>query len=258
MGYFANALIFDAPADWEKLQRAISPITRLTGYRHISEAVWLVDLWEPSERDHWPFTESISESAIYKTTIAPDSQAALRTLAKLADWDSAYESQSGYVLIKTAAEIAAATGLSFRCFAGDDEGTNVAAAVGPEGIVRFSTSLSKFSVEYDGEQVGVIPLLDEHEPQFNLTAKELKQLQGIPGANVKPPRVRNDADGFYGHGIAFWPVGDPTELLGLGTWDPFENIDSDWPVEFEGHGAGRGPASKSPEVSSKPWWRIWG
>jgi hypothetical protein len=92
----------------------------------------------------------------------------------------------------------------------------------------------------------VTPILFEGDeaPESSDVPLQLQELRRLP---------------FYRNVVSEWPhsIGDPEKLFGLGTWDPFLNIENRLAKEFERLPT-REKFERSPEPpKKKSWWQFW-
>jgi len=66
-----------------------------------------------------------------------------------------------------------------------------------------------------------------------MSAEELEFIARIEGVSVKPIELLEGGLPLYDSAVQLWPAGDPDVLLGVGTWDPFLNVENDLVAEFE-------------------------
>jgi hypothetical protein len=90
-------------------------------------------------------------------------------------------------------------------------------------------------VEFSGGRLRLIPsrFVEEEEPEVELPPAVLRAIAAIPGLSIEPERTIDGGLPFYGSAVGLWPWGDPAKLLGIGTWDPFLNLERDFRTVFE-------------------------
>ena len=123
-------------------------------------------------------------------------------------------------------------------FAGDDDLVDVACRADGGRLQRFRCRLGRLTVVHEEGRSEILPSgsLDEDEEA------ELQEILGAARSAVSwpvaPPVPFDGSRQLHESALALWPTeaGEPGEPLGVGTWDPVQNLDADFQVVFERSG----------------------
>ena len=115
----------------------------------------------------------------------------------------------------------------------------------------------------ENQQFEVIPRTFDEDPELTYSEQVLSRIAAIPGVGVRAPVVVAGGDKLYGSAVELWPAaaGDPAKMLGIGTWDPFDNVERDYAQVFcrpcPADERKRSPAPRVvPVTPPKPWWKF--
>ena len=238
MGYFANGFVFTSDPDFKALSAAIAADRCVRGYKHVARSIWLVDIWKPRGKlrlRHAPFCDGAADgSNVDPRGLDAPTRAFLEC----------FQHMTGALGMGPSVELdyvhlALATAAAARCpsflFAADDEALDLGCRTAPGSLVSFGCRLDKLSIRYDGKQVTAIPLNFLEDDDADFLAEMIARIRGVPGLSVLAPRDIENGQTLYENPVEQWPkdAGDPAEILGLGTWDPLTNLETDFAVVFE-------------------------
>jgi len=260
MGYFGNGFVFTSPPSWDALAGVIPPAVSLRAYSHHSAPVWLLDAWVQTKRQHWPFTDDFPEETDVSCALPDSTHAVLQRFEALCEVLPGSEFVYGHGWLRATAALAVASGVNTFFFGADDEVTDFACLATPHGFARFRVRFGTFSVEFRESGLFIVPFAFDEDPDANVSPAALATLARVSDATVEAPRVIPGGLPLYESAVTLWPFGDPGALLGVGTWDPFLNIESDLTTVFERVAAQPQPESSPPatQAAPRPWWRFWG
>ena len=238
MGYFSNGFVFTTLPDFEGVGNAI-PNRWARGYKHNQNSIWLLDLWrslEKPQRRREPFCEPAGDGFQMDLAVIDGATREFldifeRLLRAVSLRDSSLAFSSTYLALAVAA--------AARCptffFAADDEETDMGCNAIPGSLISFGCRLDRLCVEYNGEKVSATPLNYDEDDDEDGMRELIAAANTVPGLSVQKPRTIEGGQISYEHPVAQWPevAGDPTEILGLGTWDPLLNIEQDFRVVYE-------------------------
>jgi hypothetical protein len=149
-------------------------------------------------------------------------------------------------------------------FAADDESTDMAMAAVDGLFSEYRLDFGTYLINFGRGVLTVVPRTFSEDPERTYSEDVLAEIRSIPGVEVAPPVVIEGGDMLYGSAVALWPseAGDPAETLGIGTWDPFMNVEDDYDEVFTRScpATDRNPALEQPRTavaSRKPWWKFW-
>jgi hypothetical protein len=254
VGYYANALVLGAAPDAGRLPGLFKAGANVVVYKHRRAALWLVDAWIPTKRPHFPFTDE----APLQVLEAGEDDAADRYVAAAGALDDGLE---GYAepWIRWTQQAARTLGQDAFAFVADDEGRDAACLASPAGGLRCKARHEATAIEIDGAAVTVVPFDLVEDPEYNLPEEALDDLRELDGVQVAPARVIDGGHTLYGNVVALWPIGDPGELVGIGTWDPFLELERDFEVVSgvagDNNSAAGGAAGAT--TTPRPWWKFW-
>jgi len=237
MGYFANALVFKSQPDFDSLVK-INPGRFARGYRHNTKPFWLLDFWMPRgtiRRRVGPFCDPAFAPGKYC-----DSSLASKTLhpvGKLLSIFKAVSISPGIELeyVQFAIEVSRAAKNYVYCFAADDNDLDVGINASDGELLSFGIRSDCISFVFENNRCTTTPINlydDDSQKEFARTLAKLKEI-GI----TEIAEVRDGMDGqqLYEHPVGQWRFenGTAEEILGLGTWDPLNNLENDFEIVFE-------------------------
>jgi hypothetical protein len=248
MGYFASGYAFGSTPNWQRLE-ALLPRFEVRGYRHTTAALFLLEAYKSSGegREHFPFTAGPITAKDLATGPSPSRPAVVQAFDAVGERlrDSAGGDYEAHWL-EVSLAIASAADTPTFAFTADDETYDRAAFAAAGGIVRARCRLGAFDVCLEGDAVAVVPYVleeDDYAPDDDLLAA----LGPLPNVRVGKPKLLEGGFRIFDHPTTLWPQewGDAGELLGFGTFDPFERFDDDFELVFESR------------PTAKPWWKVW-
>jgi hypothetical protein len=235
MGYFANGFVFTSKPDFRAVSKAV-PGRIAQGYKHKRLPVWLLDLWKPRDELHFhqaPFCDPAADG--FRTDLTAVDAAtcefltAIEGIKRAAGYRTA-SPEDGYIHLALA--IAAAARAPTFFFAADDDETDMAGRTVPGSLVSFGCRLDRLSVQYSSGRTVVTPLKHVQDGDTDGFRRRVGQVERVRGITVSPPREVEGGQNLYENPVAQWPweAGDPAAILGLGTWDPLVNVESDFTI----------------------------
>lgn len=232
MGYYGNGFVFVREPDWhafEKLPQALG----LTGYAHRDQNLFLLDVWTCTGWPHWHFTDEIVEKDIALPEPAPLTQSVLDTFNQICEivrQAEFTEATYGESALRLLAFLSERSGDEVFYFAGDDELTDMAAVAKQGLFVRFQVHFGVYVVAYVEDGFTVTPQEFAESPEITVSKEVLARLGQLPRVMVAPPVSVDRGRALYSAALQLWPAaaGDPVEMLGVGTWDPFEHVERDY------------------------------
>jgi hypothetical protein len=245
MGYFGGAFVFTQEPSWGRM-RQFMPELNFRGYKHKDKNIWLLDFWEGENESHeYPFVDAYESDTLEKL---PENETSKSFSEIKGNLDEYCDANYGSGWHKLTVAVAKVLILPTYFFAADDEFYDFACSVSPLGSTdmiacRFDPRCSDdgkamsntLHVKFAGNGWTVTPLTYDDLPGEESTSSEavLAKLRAVPHVTVSAPC--EDERIFYENPVKEWPsgAGSPEEILGIGTWDPYLNIDSDFSVVFE-------------------------
>ncbi len=230
MGYFGGAFVFTDEPAWQKLNKFDSSIN-FCGYKHTERNLWLLDYWVRGKHAY-PFIGAYEESVL---EALPEDDTAknfstIRTALRSHIDDVAY----GAAWHKFAVAIAVELQIRTFFFAGDDECYDFACQINADGSTKtIACRFDPFHVKFANNRWAITPRQYADE-ETDFDDQLLAQLGSIPNTQVNQP-VSMDAPEFYENASQEWPddAGAPDKMLGIGTWDPYLNVERDYAVVWE-------------------------
>jgi len=237
MGYLTTGFLFLAEPPFAAIADAFAGFAA-RGYRHKVRPVWVLDLWEKPWRKgatHFPFQERFAAiEAVVPPSGGPDGIAFLRELDALL---SALGDEADLLVAK---ECRIALGVSRLAnaptffFAGDDDLVDVACAADSGRLARFRCRMGYLTVVHDEGKSEIVPSEPLDEDEDAAFQESLAAARAAVNWSMTP----DSSDGnrrLHESALALWPAqaGTPGEPLGVGTWDPAQNLDADFDVVFE-------------------------
>ena len=122
-------------------------------------------------------------------------------------------------------------------FVGDDDLVDAACLADAGRLERFRARLGRFTVAHERGRSELAPnVFDGEDDEDPEDAEKLAAAvrRAVPWPHG-PTHAYDDGQPLHESALAFWPpeAGDPAEVLGVGTWNPAENLDRDFRVVFE-------------------------
>lgn len=227
MSCFRNAFVFTNEPRWERLSKLPSGLA-LRGYAHSEHPVWLLDFWKPSPDAHTPFAAPLYEGLWNLHEIERHSGRQLRTFIELAGclqrWHSAY----GASQLQLTLYMSLLLGEAFY-FAGKDAGIDIAISAKGGALEMLGAWFDPYVVAYvNGEFLAT--------PCGHVDPRSLQAARTVSGVRISQPLVAEGVKQHFGMALEMWPIGagDPVEMLGIGTREPFSNLADDYRVVFTG------------------------
>ena len=269
MGYFGNGFVFSQEPNWSLLSDLPAELG-LTGYSHTSKSLWLLDVWKCARHSHWHFGDQIGVGQHHLAPVPVEAEANLATFARICEAIShadLSEDIYGSVELHLTALLSHRLHASVFFFQGDDESSDMAATAVDGLFAEYRVRMGLYSVSFREGTFEVTPRTFAEDPEFSYSEDVLNEIATIPGVRVAQPVVIEAGETLYGNAVALWPAdaGNPAKVLGIGTWDPFDNIERDYAQVFsrvcppkEQKGLPTKPrAQPSPRNETRPWWRFW-
>lgn len=237
MGYYGNGFVLTQSPQWEQLATSFPDSLSLRGYAHRSQPIWLLDAWVPSRHEHWPFTHRLPKGPILGSELPALTTDLLELLRRVYSSLAPVEQDYGLGYVEGAARLSVAGGQRTFFFAADDDLVDMAVAATAGLVDTLQIRHETCSVEFSGGSLRLIPFRysesEEDDAEFGIPPAILREIATVSGLSVEPSRTIDGGAPFYGSAVELWPWGDPTRLLGIGTWDPFLNLDRDFRTVFE-------------------------
>jgi hypothetical protein len=237
VGLFSNGFVFTTQPDFDAATRAI-PDRFARGYKHTQHSVWLLDLWKPrgkqsERRSH--FCDPLPEN--YRTDLSLVDAATRALLAKVEHLGQTSEEEFGPVVagIHLTVDVASAAGIPAFFFAADDEELDMACQAIPGTLDTLGCRLGDLALNYSRGRITVTPLKHLEDTDADLVEEAIEAASQVEGVFISEPREIENGLKLYENPTAFWPkaAGNPAEILAIGTWDVYTNLESDFAVVFE-------------------------
>lgn len=270
MGYYGNGFIFTQEPPWDAFAAALPASVALRGYRHKGNDIWALDAWKYSQREHWPFTDDFPEDVKLPLPLPAKSEETLAMFEAICDALPSSETPYGAGFLRACAQLSIIGRGPAFFFAADDELADMAVSASGGEFKTFRVRFGAGAVEFSNSQMVFVPFDITEDPECNATPEDLAALARVPGVTVGAVHLMDDGAPLYDSAVQLWPVGDPAQILGVGTWDPFQNVEREFVQVFErtpeGHASRVSRVStpantrQSAEVvaeNMKPWWRFW-
>ncbi len=252
MGYFSSTIVFTSQPVWETLLDLPAKIG-LRGYRHNGAPLWFLDFWTGPKPPSSPFTQG-REAKIFSTF---DTDLTVDRLQQIGNFlDEPY----GWNWLRFALQVSRLTDCDVYFLAADDDLYDLGATIALGTVKRLALRVGLCNITAQDGNLTITPGTDAEDELDDAPSGKLPdELRDLPFVAVNAPVAITGGLPFYGNVVAEWPseAGDPELLLGLGTWDPFLDIDKRSTVEFERLVE---PKIEEPPVETttkKPWWRFW-
>jgi len=238
MGYLTTGFLFLAEPPFAAIADAFTGFAA-RGYRHKVRPVWVLDLWEKPWRKnatHFPLQERFA--AIEAVVPPPGGQDDPAFLRELDDLLAALGDEGDPLVAK---ECRIALGVSRLAkaptffFAGDDDLIDVACATDSGRLLRFRCRMGHLTVVHDEGKTEIVPFEPLDEDEDAGLQEIVAAARGAVTWPVTPPAPFDGGHRLHDSALALWPAqaGQPGEPLGVGTWDPAQNLDADFDIVFE-------------------------
>ena len=244
----------------------LPPDHGFTGYRHKATGVTALDVWKCTGRQHWPFTDEPGKIAM--TPLPGTTEDILARFGEICEairTAELTEAIYGEPLLRLTAYLSSILGVDTFFFAADDELTDMAARASGRVLTDFRIRFGAYAVVFADSHFRVTPREFVEDDEIAYSEKVLERIRVLPDTTVAEPERIDNGNPLYESAVLLWPqeAGDPAELLGIGTWDPFLKIDADFstvasricPVTKKPRPPSQWPTALKPK--KKPWWRFW-
>jgi hypothetical protein len=234
VGYFTSGCVFTSEPRFADIAAAF-PRLVVRGYRHAAEPIWLLDLYKkPTRGQQSPFTARANQMEVALGSPAAEATALLGGLESLL---GALPKGAGHGAreLRLALAVAEPANASTFYFAGDDDLVDFACVVDRGSVHRLRCRMQDLTVAHERGRTEILPhvlvLHDDETPSPEL----LRLVRNAVDWAVGVPRELAGDHPLHESAVALWPTeaGDPAALLGVGTWDPLENLARDFRVVFE-------------------------
>lgn len=248
MGYFNSAFILQGEPDGSRLAGVARSLAMLA-MRHEASGLCLLHVRDRAEDEpRWPFSHD------WRTPLAAGLQDELATLdpvqaRRIEAFCAAAEVASDEVwsidaLLRPSLQVGAllqrALGVPLFFFAANDDGLNLAWSMASDG------SMSAARVEgecghatWSGDAIEVHPVFVVYEDDDDDLDIDLDPLDRFEGEvrvheSRRVPQEEDEGRELCSACVATWPQGwpDPTDSLGLGTWDPLDGYPKGYATSF--------------------------
>jgi len=244
VGYFHTGYVLTHQPNWDRLNE-LPAQHGFRGYQHNNREVWLLDLWQRQrlwqrirKQRHHRFAdlERAGDHFTMDTSWLPsETQAVLARFGHVVEALRRYAETYGPGWVRLALEVSSRLGCPAFFFAADDELYDMGCRVRPGRIDTLACRFGRFIVRHQGGRISITPLRFEDDDEQNAPpASLLETIQGFEGVDLLGTASVEGGLKLYQFPVELWPVeaGDPAETLGIGTWDPFENLDRDFTIAF--------------------------
>ena len=279
MAYFTSGFIFTQEPDWQHLE-GISPKYAMRGYRYKHGQVWMLDIWEPHWRKHhFPFQSRQANIQLPNHQESESVEAVISQIAAVETIANDTGLSNNGERVRTAVRMAAITATPLFYFEADDDLFDFACRCDAERVAAVGCAIDSKTVIFrheEGESIAWVRFSEEDEEEDQMMARELtnplEEIGTKHGIEIRNPEPIPDGVRLHDQVLATWPseAGDATEILGLGSWDAFANLDQDFEIVFD-RPSERGttpdpePSKTTPaatkSVSQTPkrkrWWQFW-
>ncbi len=267
MGWSTYGYVFTRQPNWDRLADLPLRACRVVGYKHRTSDVWLVGFAGRRDRGAAAFVfHPAVDFAVDRRSLDPPTRDLLsRVDAVAAELGTEYLRFAVEWLTRTLA-VADRAEVPVFFFTADDEFLDVGCLVEPRRVVEFAGRFPDFSLRCRGGAVRL--LVPDRDSLASFPAERLRGLQAaevvvrrgrrspnlpVAGGRATTRRRRSASVAgdlarwgeFCRFPVELWPSegGDPAVVLGLGTWDLFDNFDRDFeqvcPRPSAGRKAGR-------------------
>lgn len=238
MGYFGNGFVFTSKPDFEAATKVV-PDRLARGYKHIHHPVWLLDFWKPRGKlqvRRAPFCDPAADG--FRTDLSgidAATRAFLTVLEGLEPATGCRNTGPEISCVHLALAISGATQCPTFFFAADDDETDIGCNAVWGSLVSFGCRLDRLSVDYIAGQTTVTPLNYLEDVGEEDLQELILAVKSVAGISVLEQRDIENGQVLYENPVGQWPkaAGNPTEILGIGTWEPLLNLENDFAVVFE-------------------------
>jgi hypothetical protein len=264
LGYYGNGFIFTSTPAWPALETLPSNFG-FTGYRHKASGVFALDVWKCTGHQHWPFTDMPGQVAM--PPLPGSTEDVLERFNEICETIRTAEITEaiyGEPLLRLTAYLSSILGVDTFFFAADDELTDMAARARVSRLTDFRVRFGAYAVDFSAGAFRVTPRSFVEDGEIAYSENVLARIRALPGTTVTDPERVMNGNPLYESAVQLWPpdAGDPAKLLGIGTWDPFLQIEEDFsrvasricPVTRKPRQTPQLPPIKP---ARKPWWRFW-
>ena len=255
MGYFNSAMVFSSQPNWAALA-GLPPRIGLRGYRLNDASLWLLDYWTSRHPPSYPFTGG-EEAKIFSGFDADITTDRLEQIGRYLD------EFYGTRWLRFGLEVCRLTNQDAYFFAADDDWYDLGTSLSSGSVKRVALNVGIGRIEGENGEFRITPQVFEGhgEAESGNIPKQLDELSKLPFVSANPSELTGGQK-LYGNVISEWPrtAGDPEQLFGLGTWDPFVDIEHRLSLEFERVAVREKPRDSlrhSAEKPKKAWWQIW-
>jgi len=252
MGYLASGYAFSAEPDWERVRRLL-PAHHVRGYKHKERPLWMLDAWKSIRGvpEHYPFTGEPIRFQDLEIEGAERDSALATTFERICDLVAYPPYERAFLRVPLA--IAATANAPTFAFTADDDTLDFAALIDADSYVRIGCRMEDLDLVLDDGVLRVMPL-DSGEHDDGSMSELLLDLARIENVRIgEPTTVGGESSLIYYHPSTVWPRewGNAEELLGFGTFDPFETFTEQFAPVFEANlpkSAPPAPAANTPRV----------
>jgi hypothetical protein len=251
MGYLTTGYAFAQEPDWARIHRSL-PGYCVRGYKQKDGRLWLLDAWKKAadDREHFPFCTNPVQAGDLGAEAVAASGGPVAAFDEICNALREYELvdyQPGWLNVSLS--IANAAGTATFAFTADDEVYDFAALVDSGKFVRLGCRFEPFNLEFDQDGFRVTPHISEEDGEVP-PADLLSKLAAVGGTRVTQPVSTEGGFRFYQHPADLWPAewGNCRNLLGFGTFDPFENFEDRFTLVYD---------ADAPDKQEKSWWTRW-
>ncbi len=249
MGYLASGYAFSVEPDWQRVRRLL-PGFHVRGYKHRNRALWMLDAWKtiPGVNEHFPFTGAPIEFKDLKLESAEPDVPLATTFEQICDLVEASGQYLGYerALLRVPLAVAAAAKAPTFVFAADDDTLDFAALVEGGSYVKAGCRMEVLDMVLDGGLLRVMPLESDADDDDGTMSELLRGLAKIENVSLGEPTRVDGGRRIYHHPTTVWPDewGSAEELLGFGTFDPFDTFAEQFEPVFEANPPKNGPVGQ--------------
>ncbi|MGL4422031.1 MAG: hypothetical protein ACRCZF_15290 [Gemmataceae bacterium] len=258
MGWSSYGYVATAEPNLAGLSALAPSAHRMVLYRHRSLSLWLSGFAKARTKgaavfNHHPDVDWKLEPR--RLNLA--TRNLFRTLGEFHELVPIESVGQAIAAMQQSVSVATAAAVPIYRFAADDEFQDFGGKAAPQQLLSFAGRTPEFILRVDGLKGTWRLLLPLGSPLIELEKPVLAAVRKLPGVTVVIPRdtptpkprkgvppparlpgVRSAADTadllnqhqLYRHAAEGWPHdgGDPTELLGLGTWDLFDPFEREF------------------------------
>ena len=250
MGYFHSAMVFTSQPEWQTLNE-LPPQISFRGFRHSDASLWMLDYWTGTRRQPpppYPFTLG-DETKVFSCFAGDRTSDRLEQIAKCID--GVY----GAGWLRLAMEVSRLVNLDLYFFAADDDLFDVGATIAKGNVRRVKLTTALWLILAEDASFTLTPIRSDDGDTDDSPAI----LSDLAFVSLKQPVEYPGGRPLYGNVVSEWPeiAGDPAELFGLGTWDPFVNAEQCLIKEYE-RLAVRKPQHDATEAPKRKrvWWKF--